>query len=187
MDITNMMDNDMKEIWKDIAGYEGLYQISNMGRVKSLKNRSNHKWEIVIKQSIVMGYSAVCLCKESVEKNYKVHRLVANAFIENPDGKPQVNHKDGNKQNNNVYNLEWVTAKENTEHAFMNGLAHAQRGSENRRSKTVIQIDLKTGKTISVYNGLREAERKTGVSHGNIGKVANHKWFSAGGYRWEYE
>lgn len=177
----------MEEIWKDIKGYEGLYQVSNCGRVKSLRNRSNHKEEIIMKQSIVMGYSVISLCKESISKMYKIHRLVANAFIKNPNGKPQVNHKDGNKQNNNAENLEWVTAKENTIHAYKNGLAHAQRGIENRRSKAIKQVDLNTGKTIAIYNGLREAERKTGVPHGNIGRVAQHKWDSAGGYRWEYE
>lgn len=175
-----------KEIWKDIKGYEGLYQVSNLGRVKSLRNRSNHKSELVLKQSVVMGYSVVSLSKDSVEKSYKVHRLVANAFIENPNNRPQINHKDGNKQNNTVENLEWVTAKENIKHAFRTGLTHAQKGAENSRSRAVMQIDTNTGKTISVYNGLREAERETWIPHGNIGRVAQHKWLSAGGYRWEY-
>ena len=94
----------MAEIWKDVNGYEGLYQVSNLGRVKSLENRSNHKKEMIMRFAKIKGYNKVTLSKNSESKSYPVHRLVATAFIENPDNKPHVNHIDGDKTNNNADN-----------------------------------------------------------------------------------
>ena len=127
----------MEEIWKDIQGYEGLYQISSIGRVRSL-NRINHfegknqikKYQCgqllkgkVLKYKYVHGYTNVTLYTEKHRhKQYQVHRLVAQAFIPNPNNYPQINHKDGNKLNNCVANLEWVTNQQNREHALKNGL-----------------------------------------------------------------
>lgn len=99
------------EIFKDIDGYEG-YQITSWGRVF---NRKTGKF--VLQEINAKGYLRVDLYNEQGKKHMKVHRLVAQAFLDNPDGKPQVNHKDGNKQNNSITNLEWVTNKENCEHA----------------------------------------------------------------------
>lgn len=117
------------EVWKDIVGYEGLYQVSNLGRVKSLKrNKANNYGKVperVLKQQINKksgGYSQASLCKEGKYKVFFIHRLVARAFIHNPDNKPVVNHKDGNKHNNCVGNLEWCTQKENVLHSFVTGL-----------------------------------------------------------------
>ena len=101
----------MKETWKDINNYEGYYQISNLGRVRNIKynrfltNHLNHK-----------GYNRTCLCKNSKQKVMRIHRLVAEAFIPNPESKQEVNHKDFDKTNNKVSNLEWVTGKENIRH-----------------------------------------------------------------------
>lgn len=101
----------MIELWKDIEGYEGLYQVSNLGRVKSLK-----KGKILKQHDNGKGYMQVGLWKNNKGKCYYVHRLVSEAFVDNPENKPQINHKDKNKTNNCVYNLEWVTCKENQHH-----------------------------------------------------------------------
>lgn len=119
----------MEEIWKDIEGYEGLYQVSNLGRIKrcSRKNmdskaRQRTFKELILKENIdKSGYCYVNLYKNE-KKAYKIHRLVAQTFIPNIQKKPQVNHKDGNKKNNTVKNLEWVTREENIQHAYKNNL-----------------------------------------------------------------
>lgn len=111
------------EQWKDIADYEGLYQVSSLGRVKSLKDNKGKKREKILKQYLSNGnYLFVGLRKNNKRKNYRIHKLVANAFISNPLNKPCVNHIDGNKANNNINNLEWVTYSENMKHAFKSGL-----------------------------------------------------------------
>lgn len=119
----------MEEMWKDVEGYEGLYQVSNYGRVKNLERKIPYRFGLrTIPERILKnceneyGYLYVRLCKETNSKKYKIHRLVANAFIENPDNKKCVNHKDGNKKNNCVDNLEWVTHSENMQHAADNKL-----------------------------------------------------------------
>ena len=104
------------EIWKDIEGYEGLYQISNLGRVRSLARATTSGK--VLKQMKKHGYMNVCFSKNNVDKYFRVHRLVALAFIPNPENKPTVNHIDGNKANNNVSNLEWATHSENETHSY---------------------------------------------------------------------
>ena len=114
------------EIWKDIEGYENKYQISNLGNVKSLETWTGDKyiWREKILKNMVYGngYYYVCLSKNGKVKKYKVNRLVAQAFIPNPDNKPFTNHIDGDKLNNNVDNLEWCTQSENMKHASMIGL-----------------------------------------------------------------
>lgn len=119
------MDNNSNEKWRDIKGYEGLYQVSNLGRVKSFVKWNGHTY--INKPHIINGYNhecngykskIVCLRKNGIKTEYRVHRLVASAFIENPLNKPYINHKDGNPQNNAVDNLEWCTPKENVEHYY---------------------------------------------------------------------
>ena len=107
----------MTEIWKDIKGYEGLYQVSNLGRVKSLK----FDRELILKYRIVENYNAVVLYANSKPKPWRVHRLVALMFIGNPNRAQQVNHKDFNRSNNCVENLEWCTAEENNNHTIRAG------------------------------------------------------------------
>lgn len=108
------------EEWKDIKGYEGLYQISNKGRVKSLGNNKSRKEKIRDGKIDNNGYKRIGLCKNGKEKKYKIHRLVAQAFLPNPDNLPVVNHKDENKLNNNVENLEWCTQEYNCNYGSRN-------------------------------------------------------------------
>lgn len=165
-----------KEIWKDIKGYEGLYQVSNLGRVKSLRDKNKKYREKILKQyKDNCGYYYITLSANSNIKKHKVHRLVAQAFILNPENKPQVNHIDGNKQNNTVSNLEWCTQEENMKHAYRTGLQKAKKGKDNSLSRKVICID--TGKK---YGSTREAERLTGICQSDISKCCRGKKKSAG-------
>lgn len=110
------------EIWKSIKGYEGFYQVSNKGRIKSLKRKTidgRSLKEIIRKLGLgFTGYYHIDLWKDNCAKTIKVHRLVAQAFIPNPDNKPQINHVNGIKSYNEVDNLEWCTARENVQHSF---------------------------------------------------------------------
>lgn len=172
----------MQEIWKDITGYEGLYQVSTFGRVKSIPhliraniNGGKRMTEEYIKNTTVgwHGYVWVNLCKNGKTKTYSVHRLVAMAFLENPHSLPAVNHIDGNKENNLVRNLEWCTNSENQIHASINGLM--------KNAKKVKCVE--TGKE---YRNSCEAERKTGISSRTIRNVCSGKGIRAGGYKWEW-
>lgn len=166
------MQANEQEIWKDIRGYEGLYQISNLGRVKSLERfRPNHakiqKVEEKIKQarSDTQGYQCVDLYRNNTQKTIRVHRLVAEAFVENTDGKETVNHKDGDKTNNRVENLEWATAKEQNEHLYRNRLK-----SEEGINKSILAMNRANSKKVicintqSIYSSASEAARKINVS-----------------------
>jgi hypothetical protein len=129
------------EVWKGVKGYEGLYEVSNKGRVKSLARtivRSDGQYKTIEEKILKSGtsskgYLQINLCRSGKQKTMKIHRLVAEAFIPNPKNKPEVNHKDGNKSNNLFFNLEWVTAKENIRHAYDIGLMRAPK-SRNKSS-----------------------------------------------------
>lgn len=160
----------MIEEWKDIKGYEGLYQVSNLGNVYS--NITKKKLKARIKRYLYLG---VVLYNNEVAKHYTIHRLVAEAFIPNPENKPQVNHIDEDKTNNMVPNLEWCTAKENANH-----------GTRNKRmSHRVKAIDIATGE-YNIYKSIRECGRKLNISSGNISKQLNRKIKHVGGYIFEY-
>ena len=127
------IDKIMNEIWKDIEGYEGFYKISNFGRVKSLKRKDTKGRTVrerILKPCIVDGYYSVTLYKD-IRKIFKIHRLIAMAFIPNIENKPFINHIDGNKKNNSIDNLEWVTNQENIKHAFKIGLIKGRKGKFN--------------------------------------------------------
>ena len=161
----------MTEIWKDIEGYNGIYQISNLGRVKSLGNTKNKKDKIIKPVKNNKGYLRVSLHKSNTLTRMYVHRLVAIAFIPNINNYPQINHIDENKSNNCVDNLEWCTAKYNCNY-----------GTKNKTtSKKVVCVE--TGK---IYNSTREIERKLCISHTCISDCCNGKQKTAGGYHWEY-
>ena len=112
------------EVFKPIKGYEGLYEISNHGRVKSLPKIIGRRMkpETILKPKMAHGYVLVTLCKDAKQFNASVHRLVAEAFIPNPNNKPEVNHIDGCRSNNDISNLEWCTSSENKIHAYRTGL-----------------------------------------------------------------
>ena len=170
----------MMEIWKDIKGYEGLYQVSNLGRVKSLDYNRMGVERLLVCRKNMMGYLQVVLCKDSKHKHHQVHRLVAQAFIPNPYGLPQVNHKDECKTNNVETNLEWCNAKYNCNFGTRNERrAKAQ-------SKAVYQY-AKDGSLVKSYSSAREAERRTGYDNGNIVKCCNGKYKQAYGYLLSYE
>ena len=176
----------MEEIWKDIPKFEGLYQASNFGRIKSLANKSNHKEEKILKQRVDhKGYLQLTLYKNNKKINKKVHRLIAQTFISNYNNLPQINHIDGNKTNNNIDNLEWCNNSYNQLHANRMGL------NKNRikRVKEVCNkpiIQLLNGVEINRYKSLREASDKTGCSYKGISLCATGKTKSSGGYVWKY-
>lgn len=183
----------MKEIWKDIEGFEGYYQVSNLGRVKSLdreivfNNGKSEKAKTMIRGRILsitkqtQGYSQVGLCKNGTQKSYRLNRLVAKAFIPNPFGKPEVNHIDGNKDNNRADNLEWVTSQENSIHALKNGLITPYK-------RPVLKIGL-DGTLLDEYESLKEAAEKNGISRGNLCMVCKGAYGrnTIGGYIWKYK
>jgi len=188
----------MKEIWKDIQGYEGLYQVSNMGEVRSvdrvikIKNYNRKLKGKLLLNGYSVGYKSVNLSMKNIHKTYKVHILVAKAFISNPLKKRTVNHKDLDKLNNNVENLEWNTDKENNVHSWKNG----RKRTENQKQhaikigistrKEVLQIDKKTKKVIKKYESIKNASNKLGISQGNISNCCRGKVLTAGGYQWQY-
>lgn len=134
-----------KEIWKFILGYEGIYQVSNYGRVRSVANEFSRKEKILSLQKNEKGYLCVCLKKLGIGKRFKVHRLVAEAFIPNPENKPEVNHigKKPNKQDNRVWKIEWSTKEENNKHAIESGLYHT---TAKITSSQALEIFLAKGK-----------------------------------------
>lgn len=176
----------MIEIWKDIKGYENIYKISNLGRIKSLK-----KGGLILSLKNASGYINATLKNNNNISYCKVHRLVAQTFIPNPLNKPCVNHIDGNKHNNCVENLEWVTYKENFEHAKKHKLWEYNKPY---KCKKIFQFDL-NGNYIASFEHAEEAFKKTGVCSRNILRVANKEPFNkkgnyrkqAGGYIWRFE
>ena len=165
----------IKEIWKPIKGYEGLYEISNYGQVKSNKREGTKG--LLMKPLVVPlnDYYKVKLCKNGKERKYSIHRLVAETFVPNPNDKPQVNHKNGNKHDNYFENLEWVTCSENLHHAYRTGL---------RKTRKVVQI--LDDKIIKIYRNCHKASADTGIGYPNIYYVLHGRNKFAGGYEWYY-
>lgn len=176
------------EIWKDIKGYEGLYQVSNTGKVKSLKRNTNNQYcnkDKERKYYNIHGYLQIILCKEGKKQSSLVHRLVAETFIPNPDKLPCVNHKDENKLNNNVENLEWCTYEYNTNYGTRNKRS-SEKTRNNKFSRPVLQYTL-NGVYIKEYPSIKEIERETGLNAGNICNCCNGKYKTAYGYIWKYK
>lgn len=175
----------MEEIWRPIKGYESLYEVSNLGRVKSLPRETNNQYgkeERILKtEKSIKGYVMVSLRKEGKSKLCSIHRLVAEAFIPNPNNLPCVNHIDEDKTNNRVSNLEWCTHKYNINY----GSCIERR--VNKQKKPVNQYTL-DGVFIRQWTSAGEASKELHIGRMNICAVCNnHKWVkSAGGFIWRY-
>ncbi len=178
----------MTEVWKDVVGYEGYYQVSNFGNVrscdrmvKSCKNGKRiAKGRTMKKTDTIQGYRKVVLCRDAKRKNACIHRLVAQAFIPNPKNYPQVNHKDEIKTNNCVDNLEWCDHDYNMHYGNI-----SQKMREKSRKIPVNQLDL-DGNALTVWRSIRDAEIATNIDRSSIIRVCKGKQHTAGGYKWEY-
>lgn len=168
----------MQEIWKDIVGYEGLYQVSNLGRVKSLDRYVGHnkggkrlyKGSIIKQGLCKQGYYIVQLCKNNKAKTKRVNRLVAQAFLDNPNNLPQVNHIDKNKYNNKVENLEWITSKDNTRYS---------------RCLKVDQYDLENN-YIRTWESASDVHSELNYNISNIHQCCRNKRRTAHNYIWKF-
>lgn len=179
-----------KEIWKDIIDYEGLYQVSNLGRVKSLNYHREHFEKVLIPAINIYGYFRVNLCKNGKTKNFSVHRLVAQAFIPNPNNYPQVNHKkEFEKDNNCVENLEWCTQKYNCNYGTAKERTAQHTDYRKRSEKLMIKVyqyDFE-GNLIKEWKSASDAGRN-GFSLQCIQTCCNHKRSKTHkGYIWSYE
>ena len=169
------------EIWKPVVGYKGLYEVSSFGRVRSLDRYDGRAYRrgCILKPKIQSNYLRVSLCNGGKCKQQSIHRLVAQAFIPNPNNLPMVNHKDENTKNNCVENLEWCDAKYNRNYGSMNEKL------AKHFSKPILQFS-KNNKLIKKWGSIREAERHTGIYNTHICACCQGKIKSSGGYIWKY-
>jgi hypothetical protein len=190
------------EIWKDIEGYEGLYQVSNLGRLRSFDRVVRHSKGVPFVKTVrgrIMsiinlnrGYNRINLSVNNNRRSFFIHRLVASAFIENNEGLPEVNHLNGIKTDNRAVNLEWCTSSENSRHAILIGLQKPTRpwqgktGALNPSSKPVLQFT-KQGIVITEYASAHEAMRATGIDFSFIAMCCRGKCKTAKGFVWKYK
>lgn len=171
------------EEWRDVVGYEGRYQVSSMGRVKSLERKDclgRIQKERILKPGVNGGgYLKVGLRAGGKTRMFLVHRLVCQAFHENPDNKPQVNHLNEDKTDNRACNLEWCTRRENMNHGTRN------ERSAKARSKPIGQYTL-DGELVKIWQSPCEAGKQIGLSDSHVSKVANGKLKTAYGFIWKY-
>lgn len=163
------------ERWEQIKDYEGLYEVSNLGRIRNKKTG-----RILKPLKNTNGYLRLDLCKNGIRRAAKVHRLVAEAFIPNPQNLPCVNHKDENKINNCLDNLEWCTYEYNNNYGTIK-----ERISE-KISKPVLQYDL-LGNFIREWPSIIKVEEELGINDGNISSCCSGRLKTAGGYLWKYK
>ena len=186
------------EEWRDVVGWEGLYQVSNLGRVKSLPRCIEHKdgreffypSKVIKNQKIGTGYRSVVLHRANIKNQYDVHRLVAETFIPNPNNLSDVNHKDGCKTNNILSNLEWCSRSDNLKHAYKNGLSRVHIDEAIKEcSRPVIQ-HAPSGEIIAEYASARKAAKASGYNQGRISQYCrgeNKKYSTYKGYIWRYK
>ncbi len=175
----------MDEVWKDIKGFEGFYQVSNKGRIRGVERVIEYRygkkriWKGKIKKPTVTkkGYLKVGLFKGKQKVTREIQRIVAETFIENPLKKEQVNHIDGNKKNNSVENLEWVTPRENTLHSIY---------TLGNTLKKVSQYDI-NGNYLMTFQSVKEAGEKTGIPRCSISNVIHGRRHKAGNCLWRLE
>ncbi len=167
----------MTEIWKDIKGYEGLYQVSSLGNIKSLKF---NKEKILIKRIQPNGYENVILYSKGEGITKRVHRLVAEAFIPNPDNLPEVNHKNENKMDNRVENLEWCNRSYNYNYG-------TPKQKKNNKKSIIIQQYSLNNELIKEYPSIMEIERLMNYANSNIISCCRGKYKQAYGYIWKYK
>lgn len=180
----------MQEIWKTIDGFSS-YQVSNYGRIKSVSRIVKNKYSTrKIEEKILTpkigtnGYYSYPLGNDDgVRKSVSIHRLVAKAFIPNPNNLPCVNHKDENKLNNEVANLEWCTYSYNNNYNNRKEREIKTQQETSPKNKAINQLS-KNGKIIATFISLREAQRETNIPHNNISEVINGKRKTAGGFYW---
>ena len=165
----------MQEVWKEIKDYEELYEISNLGRVKSLITNK------ILKGNKNAEYHYVCLRKNGKQKVKKIHRLVAEAFIPNPNNYSCINHKDENKFNNKIDNLEWCTKIYNNNYGTRN-----ERMSKRNSRYKIIQKD-KNGNIIKIWENIWDLEHNTQYNKGAIRQCCKNKCKTVYGYKWEYK
>lgn len=166
-------------MWKAVKNFEGLYEVDESGVIRSLPRNGTVKNPRIINQHIhKSGYMYCCLSKNNKQHNFQVHRIVAEAFIPNPENKPQVNHKNGIKLDNRLDNLEWATSSENMVHSFKI-LGH--KPPKSKKMKPIYCVE-----TGVIYASRRDAERKLGMSHGCILHALKGKVPRAGGFHWAY-
>ena len=183
------------EVWKDVEGYEGIYQISSYGRLKSLSREITDIFgtriveEKIAQRSNNSIYFHTNLCKNGEKKSTSIHRLVAQAFIPNPENKPCVNHIDGNKHNNHVENLEWVTYSENIQHAYRTGLIKPKKPKEKKTHKDIklsckpiIKYDENLN-PVDRYESIAIAREETGIKYLKVGiaKLQNGFYYAEEG------
>lgn len=186
----------IEEIWKSIEGYP-KYEVSNLGNIRSLNYRHTNKVKILKPHTNNNGYLLINLYQMGKMKTVQIHRLVAETFIPNPDNLPVVNHKDENKHNNCVDNLEWCTHKYNSNYGTAierqrqkiigrKGAMLGRFGKLHNHSKPINQYDLE-GKFIRSWDCAADVKRELGYSNQNISSCALGKTKSANGYVWRYE
>lgn len=170
------------EKWKDVKDYEGLYEVSSYGNIRSLNYRKTGKKKILKTQINKHGYEMVDLSKNGVRKTFQVHRLVAETFIPNPDGFNTVDHIDSNKTNNHLNNLQWMSNSDNVKKAWNDGLCF-NIGKHNNRPARKKVINLTTKE---VYDSITEAGAKNNIDRRRISDCCRYKSKTAGGYQWCY-
>lgn len=185
------------EYYKSINDYQGLYEISTLGNVRSVTRKVRHLDHFITIKSRILkpylgtnGYYMVALSNEGKTCKFPIHRLVATAFIKLNNDKPCVNHIDGDKLNNKVNNLEWSTYSENNKHAYDSGLKigfwTGKRGKEHHNSKAVCQYSLQ-GVFIKEFDSIMDASRETGIYDTSISLCCRNKQKTSGKYMWKYK